>query len=835
MLAPSCFSVRPPYCPHAKMTTASPAKLLRFLFLLAALALAPRPALAQAPPQFVYVADTKAVLLYGFQLNTTTGALTAVPGSPFNERLAPSALAVNPAGTFLFVANGADNDVSVFQINTTTGALTEIANSPFATGLGTTPTVLTTDPTGTFLYVGNTASTGNLGEGLTTPGEIDSYFINPTTGELTPTPNSTPPNGLGEIAPFAPVGIFAHPNGLWLYVQGGSGIPCNGQTLTNNWVAGYVINPATGDLTSIGNFPTYSGPSFTLSLQADPAGTYLINIWGENCDTLDTLTISQADGTLTQTSEYLGAFLSNNAGCSQLMRSGAIDSTGSFLYTSIASFSETPAGVLTPDVVFTTGTIPFGPWVADPIGPFVFANDGSLHSYSINLQSGVLTEAPGSPYGSFEVSESFPPTNIAVTGAPPRTSAPTAVFLPASLTFTNTALGVPSAAQQTTLYNSGTATLNISEISISGANMADFMQTNTCQATLAAGSNCTFSVVFTPSVPTGGESAQINVTDNASGSPQSVSLNQPDPTPTPPVAVLNPTSLTFGDVGLNSTSAPQSLTVTNTGTQTLTISGVTLGGANPGDFGQSSNCVGANLAFNASCTVTIQFVPQAVGQRTATVNVTDNSNSGSPQMEMLTGTAVNAFNVTSTGPTSMTVTGDMPAVYNLNFAPAPYFLGTVSFSCTVAPGGPACNVSPSTMQAIGTANPSSTPVKVTATMVSPAAVRAGYSPGGFLPPGATSAPRGIALAASTMVALFGLALLVWLATPKPAMQFAGSLRTRLSGVAAIVVLGICYALAACGGSGGGSQSPPPQNFTVTMTATAGQVSQSVNLSLTIQQ
>jgi len=76
------------------------------------------------PPQFVYTADEATQSIPGFQLNSTSGTLSSIPGSPFNERLDPFQLAVNPSGTFLFVANFSFNDVSVFRINQTNGALT---------------------------------------------------------------------------------------------------------------------------------------------------------------------------------------------------------------------------------------------------------------------------------------------------------------------------------------------------------------------------------------------------------------------------------------------------------------------------------------------------------------------------------------------------------------------------------------------------------------------------------------------------------------------------------------------------------------------------------------
>src|SRR6202021_2705988 len=78
-----------------------------------------RPLTPQSPPQFVYTADESTHMISAFVLNPTNGALTPAPGSPFNERLDPYALAVDPAGKFLFVANHSTSDVSALVINQT--------------------------------------------------------------------------------------------------------------------------------------------------------------------------------------------------------------------------------------------------------------------------------------------------------------------------------------------------------------------------------------------------------------------------------------------------------------------------------------------------------------------------------------------------------------------------------------------------------------------------------------------------------------------------------------------------------------------------------------------
>jgi hypothetical protein len=104
------------------------------------------------------------------------------------------------------------------------------------------------------------------------------------------------------------------------------------------------------------------------------------------------------------------------------------------------------------------------------------------------------------------------------------TPAPEVSFNPTTLTFPSTSPTIASAAQTVTMTNTGDVTLNITVISIAGANSSAFTQTNTCSGTLAASASCTISVIFTPP-STGSFMANISVADDAGGSPQSVSLS----------------------------------------------------------------------------------------------------------------------------------------------------------------------------------------------------------------------------------------------------------------------------------------------------------------------
>jgi len=91
----------------------------------------------------------------GYAINPDTGALTAVPGSPFTTGgLGPGQAIVDPSNRFVFVVNVSSNSVSAFSIDSSTGALSQVPGSPWATG-GSQPKVLRTDRTGRFLYVSN--------------------------------------------------------------------------------------------------------------------------------------------------------------------------------------------------------------------------------------------------------------------------------------------------------------------------------------------------------------------------------------------------------------------------------------------------------------------------------------------------------------------------------------------------------------------------------------------------------------------------------------------------------------------------------------------------------
>src|SRR5262249_45941587 len=97
------------------------------------------------------------------------------------------------------------------------------------------------------------------------------------------------------------------------------------------------------------------------------------------------------------------------------------------------------------------------------------------------------------------------------------------------------------------------------------------------------------------------------------------------------------TPLAFGNQNVATTSASQNVTVQNTGSGPLTVTGLSIAGT---DFAVSANtCLAAPIAAGGTCTVSVTFTPTAAGARSATLQIADNA-AGSPHGVILTGTGV---------------------------------------------------------------------------------------------------------------------------------------------------------------------------------------------------
>ncbi len=112
-------------------------------------------------------------------------------------------------------------------------------------------------------------------------------------------------------------------------------------------------------------------------------------------------------------------------------------------------------------------------------------------------------------------------------------------------------------------------------------------------------------------------------------------------------ATIAPSSLSFAAQAVGTASAAQTLTVTNTGGFGLSITSVTLSGANAGDFSETDNCAGEEISAGASCAIQVTFAPTAQGTRTAAVTVAGNISGGSLTASLTgAGAPPNAISIT---------------------------------------------------------------------------------------------------------------------------------------------------------------------------------------------
>jgi hypothetical protein len=259
------------------------------------------------------------------------------------------------------------------------------------------------------------------------------------------------------------------------------------------------------------------------------------------------------------------------------------------------------------------------------------------------------------------------------------------------LAFGDQAVGVAAVAQNLTVTNFGNTSLTITNVAIAGTNAGDFGKTSDGCSGRSIGPNltCTVGVNFTPSA-TGARDASLIFTDNAADSPQSLPLSGNGVFP---VARINPSSLDFGDQQVGTTSASQSLTLSNLSTVPLTIKSVTIAGIAPSNFGEATTCTAAPLISNGQCVISITFVPSSGGHKSAVLSIADNA-ADSPQSVTLTGNAVVPTPTVSSNTASPTKTAVPSSTIGPTTTPAvaTATATTTSGACAVHPAPPALSI-----------------------------------------------------------------------------------------------------------------------------------------------
>jgi 6-phosphogluconolactonase len=119
---------------------------------------------------YIYVTDSATNQLYGYAISAG-GSPLALLSSPFSTGLFPVSVAADPRGMFVYVANFTSSTVSTYAVNQATGALSGTGG---AAGVATGPTCVTIDPAvGIYLYTSNN-----------TDGSISAEQLDPHTGAL---------------------------------------------------------------------------------------------------------------------------------------------------------------------------------------------------------------------------------------------------------------------------------------------------------------------------------------------------------------------------------------------------------------------------------------------------------------------------------------------------------------------------------------------------------------------------------------------------------------------------------------------------------------------------
>lgn len=195
------------------------------------------------------------------------------------------------------------------------------------------------------------------------------------------------------------------------------------------------------------------------------------------------------------------------------------------------------------------------------------------------------------------------------------------------LSFPVQLVGTTSAPQNITLTNTGNSTLSISSMRVTSP--FQLGSGTTCATSVAPGRNCTLSLDFQPTV-IGFKGGMLSLSDSASSKPQVIELSGSGT-----VISLSPPQLNFGSQKVGTKSAPQNVTVTNTGSTAVGVTTVKIAGSDAKDYSETDTC-GSQIGPGANCMISVTFAPTKTGIRTADAQINDNGG-GSPQTVPLSG------------------------------------------------------------------------------------------------------------------------------------------------------------------------------------------------------
>lgn len=215
-------------------------------------------------------------------------------------------------------------------------------------------------------------------------------------------------------------------------------------------------------------------------------------------------------------------------------------------------------------------------------------------------------------------------------GTVPGWAQPVPSISPSTLTFGSVTVNT-SQSDSVFMANTGDAQLNASGVSIVGTD-ADQFSVSPVSLIVGVGGRAQLTVTFSPTTA-GAKTANLQIVHNAEGSPATVTLNGTGAGAE--ISVSSP-ALSFGSVIVGQT-VTQTVTISNPGITTLTVSNMTIIGTDAGHFRVSAPSF--NVAPGDSHQVLVTFAPASAGSKTASLSLQHNA-PGSPLSVSLAGIGI---------------------------------------------------------------------------------------------------------------------------------------------------------------------------------------------------
>ena len=449
----------------------------------------------------------------------------------------------------------------------------------------------------------------------------------------------------------------------------------------------------------------------------------------------------------------------------------------------------------------------------DPTGSILYSS--FLGGSNTDSAFGIAVDSDGSAYVTGQTcSLDFPLTNPEQASAGgncdafvTKVSILSGIILnPNGLVFQSLNVGATSQPQTVTL-TTGDSAVTITSVSLAGPNPADFAQTTSCGSSVPSGTQCTFTVSFSPT-SNGLRKASLVIADTENGNPTTHVVALTGSTST---VQLSTSSLSFGPQSIGVASSAQTITVTNVGNSPLTISNIVASN----DFGETDNCTKAPLQPSNNCTINVTYTPTSAGSALGALTINDNV-PGSPQVVLLNGKGLTPDFSVSVSPASATIAAGSSTTVTVTVASISGFAQTVSLLCSGLPAGATCSgPQPSvTLTPNGSVSTSVTISTVARTIVPPIP---------FEPHRHLRAP----LLPVYVVAM--IVLLIWFS------RLLRQPRRRLVTVGLLLVAPILLLVACNGGSSASvSSGTPAGTYQVVITGAVGSTSHSAPVTLIIK-